>query len=102
MSDISNLYITKTFNENLLINIKKYFMVIYENTKDKKTAEIAKKLISNDCWNISLRFRKLAPAKAGIDKKKAILLDSTLLKPKNLAAVNVIPALLTPGINAKI
>ncbi len=77
-------------------------MVIYENTKDKKTAETTKKLISNDCWNISLRFRKLAPAKAGIDKKKAILLDSTLLNPKNLAAVNVIPALLTPGINAKI
>ena len=49
ISDISSLYTTKTFNENLLINIKKYFMVINENTKDKKTAEITKKLISNDC-----------------------------------------------------
>ena len=40
--------------------------------------------------------------KAGIDNKKAILLESTLLKFKNLAAVKVIPALLTPGINARI
>ena len=84
------------------MNIKKNLIVIYEKTKDKKIAKIINKLISSDCWNTSLRFRKLAPAKAGIDKKKAILLDSTLLKPKNLAAVNVIPALLTPGISAKI
>ena len=40
--------------------------------------------------------------KAGIDNKNEILLESTLLKFKNLAAVIVIPALLTPGINARI
>jgi len=36
------------------------------------------------------------------DNKKEILLESILLKFKNLAAVIVIPALLTPGINANI
>jgi hypothetical protein len=46
--------------------------------------------------------RKLAPAKAGIDNKNEILLESTLLNFKNLAAVNVTPALLTPGISARI
>ena len=45
---------------------------------------------------------KLAPVKAGIESKNEILLESTLLKFKNLAAVNVIPALLTPGIKARI
>ena len=54
------------------------------------------------CLKASLSPRKLAPAKAGIDNKKAILLESTLLNFKNLAAVIVIPALLTPGINARI
>ncbi len=53
------------------MNIKKNLIVIYEKTKDKKIAKIINKLISNDCWNASLRFRKLAPAKAGIDKKKS-------------------------------
>ena len=37
-----------------------------------------------------------------IDNKKEILLESILLKFKNLAAVIVIPALLTPGIRANI
>jgi hypothetical protein len=52
--------------------------------------------------NASLIPRKLAPAKAGIDNKNEILLESTLLNFKNLAAVIVIPALLTPGIKARI
>ncbi len=43
---------------------------------------------------------ELAPIKAGIDNKKDILVESTLLKFKNRAAVIVIPALLTPGIRA--
>ena len=55
-----------------------------------------------DCCNASFKPSKLAPAKAGIDNKKEILLESILLKFKNLAAVIVIPALLTPGINANI
>ena len=55
-----------------------------------------------DCCNASFKPSKLAPAKAGIDKKKAILLESSRLNFKNLAAVIVIPALLTPGTNASI
>ena len=57
---------------------------------------------SLDCCTASWRPKKLAPANAGIDNKKEILLESILLKFKNLAAVIVIPALLTPGINANI
>ena len=49
-----------------------------------------------------LRLKKLAPVKAGMDNKNEILLESTLLKFKNLAAVIVIPARLTPGIKARI
>jgi hypothetical protein len=44
----------------------------------------------------------LAPAIAGIASKKEILLASNLLNLKSLAAVIVIPALLTPGIKASI
>ena len=52
-------------------------------------------------WSrISLTPKKLAPAKAGIDKKKAIFDDSTLSNFKNLEAVITIPDLLTPGIIA--
>jgi hypothetical protein len=51
--------------------------------------------------NASLRPRKLAPAKAGIDNKNEILLDSALSNFKNLAAVKVMPALLTPGTKAR-
>ena len=51
---------------------------------------------------ISFKFKTLAPANAGIASKKEILLESNLLNLKNLEAVIVIPALLTPGINAKI
>ena len=49
---------------------------------------------------ISLIPKKLAPAKAGIDRKKAIFDESTLSKFKNLEAVITIPDLLTPGIIA--
>ena len=55
-----------------------------------------------DCCNASFKPSKLAPAKAGIDKRKAILLESNRLNFKNLAAVIVIPALLTPGTKASI
>ena len=61
-----------------------------------------KKLISIVSLNASLSPRKLAPANAGIDNKNEILTESTLLNFKNLAAVMVIPALLTPGIKARI
>ena len=55
-----------------------------------------------DSSKISFKLSALAPAKAGIDSKKEILLESTLLNFKILAAVIVIPALLTPGIKDKI
>ena len=60
------------------------------------------KFISIDCLITSFSPRKLAPVRAGIDNKKEILLASTLLNLRNLAAVIVIPALLTPGIKASI
>ena len=41
-------------------------------------------------------------ANIGIDNKKDIFAESTLLKFQNLAAVIAIPDLLTPGINEKI
>ena len=58
--------------------------------------------ISIDELNASFNPRKLAPAKAGIESKNEILPESTLLNFKNLAAVIVMPALLTPGIKARI
>ena len=51
---------------------------------------------------ISFRLKKLAPVRAGMDNKNEILPESNLLKFKNLAAVIVIPARLTPGIKARI
>ena len=73
-----------------------------EKVKDKRIAIIIKEFNSIDCSKASFKPRKLAPANAGIDNKKEILLESILLKSKNLAAVIVIPALLTPGIKANI
>ena len=61
-----------------------------------------KQLNSIDCSKISVRLKTLAPANAGIESKKDILLESTLLNFKILAAVIVIPALLTPGTREKI
>ena len=55
-----------------------------------------------DSFGISFNPSKLAPAKEGIESKNEILPESTLLKFKNLAAVIVMPALLTPGIKASI
>ena len=40
--------------------------------------------------------------KVGIDNKNEIFAESTLLKSNNLAAVIVIPDLLTPGISERI
>ena len=61
-----------------------------------------KQFNSTDWVVISLRLKKLAPVKAGMDNKNEILPESNLLKFKNLAAVIVIPARLTPGIKARI
>ena len=50
----------------------------------------------------SFRPKKLAPAKAGIERQKAIFVESNLSKFKNLDIVITIPDLLTPGTIAKI
>ncbi len=73
-----------------------------EKVKDKRIEIIIREFNSIDCSKASFKPRKLAPANAGRDNKKEILLESILLKFKNLAAVIVIPALLTPGIRANI
>jgi len=44
--------------------------------------------------------KRLAAARAGIDRKNEILAASNLLNPNSLPDVIVIPALLTPGIKA--
>ena len=85
----------------MLINFKKYLIVKQENKKENNT-ENEKKIICSSLKSItSLKLITLAPKRAGIDNKKDILVASYLLKFKNLAAVIVIPALLTPGIKAK-
>ena len=73
-----------------------------EKIKDKKTPnkfnKETEKLFSviNFC-----KLNKLAAPKVGIDSKKEILAESTLLKLKYLAPLIVIPDLLAPGINDK-
>ena len=70
--------------------------------KDKK---IPKKFISKICkFFCKNRFcnpYKLTAPKVGIEIKKEILAESTRLNFKNLAAVIVIPDLLTPGIKER-
>ena len=95
------LQTTKDVNEKILINFKKYLIVKQENKKENNT-EDEKKIICSFLKSItSFKLITLAPKSAGIDNKKDIFVASYLLKFKNLAAVIVIPALLTPGIKAK-
>tara|TARA_B100001564_G_scaffold357129_1_gene372726 strand:- start:132 stop:368 length:237 start_codon:yes stop_codon:yes gene_type:complete len=77
--------------------------VIKEKIKDKKIDNIfnKEKLISEDKAIFFIPKIDTAP-RVGIDSKKEILAASNLLKFKNLAAVIVIPDLLTPGTNDKI
>ena len=78
-------------------------MVIKEIEKEKRIENRFKRV---NCKLSSLikvdSPKKLTAAKVGIESKKEILAESTLLKFKNLAAVIDMPDLLTPGINAKI
>ena len=55
-------------NEKLFINLRKNFIVISENIKDKKTPTITKKLNSIFSLNKSFIPSALAPASAGIDR----------------------------------
>ena len=62
------LYITKTLNENVLINFKKNLIVISEKKKDNIIPIIIKKLNSIFSLNKSFIPSMLAPIKAGIDR----------------------------------
>ena len=59
-----------------------------------------KKISSDD--KIFFKPKIEAAPKMGIDNKKDILAESTLVNLSNLAAVIAIPDLLTPGISDKI
>ena len=82
---------------------KKNLIVIREK-KNENAIHIkfkTEKLIS--CLNIiSLRPNIDIAPKVGIENKNDILAASNLLNSRNLAAVIVIPDLLTPGINERI
>ena len=73
-----------------------------DNIKDENIATNTKWFNSIGWFTISFKPIKLAPLSAGIESKKDILLESTLLNFRILAAVMVIPALLTPGTSDKI
>ena len=70
--------------------------------KKKIIPNIIFKFIISSFTNVSFKVSTLAPNKAGIDKIKDILAASYLLKFRNLEPVITIPALLAPGIKAKI
>ena len=99
----TTLYKTKISKLNFLIYFKKYLIVRNEKMKD---SNIETKLI--EVISIFSEVKRLfipnilTPARVGIDNKKEIFAASTLLKFKILAAVIVIPDLLTPGIREKI
>tara|TARA_E500000178_G_scaffold324306_1_gene350636 strand:+ start:583 stop:819 length:237 start_codon:yes stop_codon:yes gene_type:complete len=78
-------------------------MVINENINDKIMDEI----FTTEKFKLSviIKFlipKKLTAAKVGIDSRKDIFAESNLSKLSILAAVIVIPDLLTPGIKANI
>ena len=56
---------------------------------------------SPDSYKLNTLY-KVTDAKIGIDNKKDIFADSSLLNPKILAAEIVMPDLLTPGISDNI
>ena len=86
-----------------MIYFKKYLIVINENIKDNNID----KIFNKEIFRLSELDKFIIPnvltaARVGIDNKKEIFTDSSLLKPRNLPAVIVIPDLLTPGIKDKI
>ena len=59
---------TNTFKEKFFTNLRKIFIVINENKKDKKTPIKTNKLKSMFSLNRSFIPKALAPNRAGIDK----------------------------------
>ncbi len=90
------------FKLNFWIYPKKNLIVINENIKDKKIESILNwdKIIFSSNIKFWIPYIETAPS-VGIDNKKDIFAASYLLNFRNLAAVIVIPDLLTPGINDK-
>ena len=74
--------------------------MIYEKIKEQMIASKTIKFISIFEKVNSFKFKKLAPAIAGTERKNEILAESYRSKLSNLPAVITIPALLTPGISA--
>ena len=73
-----------------------------ENINENNIESKRKKLNSTFSLITFFKVSKLAPARAGIDKKNDIWVESYLLKFKKRPTVITIPDLLTPGIRAKI
>ena len=95
----NNLYITKILRLVFLIYFKKNLIVNKENIKDKiiETKLIVEKFKSPD--EIILLIPKIDTAPSvGIESKNDIFAASKRSKFNILAAVIVIPDLLTPGI----
>ena len=86
-----------------MIYCKKNLIVTNENKKDKKIEAMfnAEKLTSSLITKFFKPKTDTAP-RVGIDSKKDIFAESILLNFSILAAVIVIPDLLTPGIKDKI
>ena len=88
---------------NFIKKFRKNFIVKYEIINDKI---IDVRLVTEKLrFPVSIEFFKpyiLITAKVGIERRKEIFAESYLLNFKNLAAVMVIPDLLTPGINESI
>ena len=83
--------------------MRKNLIAIYEKKNESVIAKKFKKETSKLFSDTNFcKVYRLAADNVGIDNKKEIFAESTLLKLKNLAPVIVIPDLLTPGINDKI
>ncbi len=85
-----------------IVDINKW-IVMYENIKDKNipskcSFKIPVLLSSYNC----IDWYAVAIKIAGIDRRKAILIESSRLKFANNAAVITIPDLDTPGIIANV
>ena len=75
-------------------------MVIKEKTKDKIIAiKFKNEILISSTERIFLIPKIETAAKVGMDSRKEIFAESYLLNFNNLAAVMVIPDLLTPGIS---
>ena len=92
-------YITKMLKLWFVRKRIKNFIVSQPTIKAVKKPRITGPVISFKVKSFS--FKTAAPAIIGMESKKEILALATLVKPKNKAALIVIPERETPGIIAK-